>query len=181
MAYVAGTVTLRGMDSRADTYTWLIDLLDGAGADYELIDHEPSGTTDAVSNLRGHPLEQAAKCLMLMVKLDRKSRRHVLAVVPGDRSVDLRAVAAMYGARYVGFCDTETAERLAKTVSGTVLPFALDPDVDLVVDPVVLTQRRLYFNAARLDRSVALATEDYARIARPRTHSIAAARTTADA
>ena len=169
------------MDARAGTYAWLIDLLDATGADYDLIDHEPTGVTDVVSRLRGHPLEQAAKCLLLMVKLDRKSRRHVLAVVPGDCSVDLRAIAAIYDARYVGFCDTETAERLAKTVSGTVLPFAVDPSVDLVVDPAVLAQPRLYFNAARLDRSVSLATTDYARIARPRTHLIATSRTTAHA
>jgi Ala-tRNA(Pro) deacylase len=181
LAYQTGTVTLKYVDSRADTYAWLIDLLHHADADYELIDHEPTGTTEVVSQLRGHPLEQAAKCLLLMVKLDRKSRQHVLAVVPGDCSVDLRAIAAIYDARYVGFCDTETAEQLAKAVSGTVLPFAVDPSVNLVVDPAVLTQPRLYFNAARLDRSVSLATTDYARIAQPRTHPIATARPTAHA
>lgn len=172
---------LSGMDARGGTYAWLIAVLDAARADYEVIDHAPTGTTDVVSSLRGHPLEQAAKCLILMVKLDRKTHKHVLAVVPGDRSVNLSAVAAMYDARYVGFCDTATAERLAKTVSGTVLPFAVDPGVELVVDPAVLRQPRLYFNAARLDRSVGLATVDYARIAQPRTHPIAAARTTAQA
>jgi Ala-tRNA(Pro) deacylase len=161
------------MESRTDSYLWLVEFLDEAGADYELIDHEPTGVTEVVSELRGHPPAQAAKCLLLMVKLDRKSRRYVLAVVPGDGAVDLAAVAAMYAARYVGFCDTETAQRLAKAVSGAVLPFALDPSVELIVDPAVLTQPRLYFNAARLDRSVSLATEDYARLARPRTHPIA--------
>jgi hypothetical protein len=80
-------------------------------------------------------------------------------------------------ARYVGFCDTETAERLTKTVTGTVLPFALDPAVDLVADPVVLTQPRLYVNAARLGRSIGVATSDYARLARPRIHPIAAVMT----
>jgi Ala-tRNA(Pro) deacylase len=113
---------------------------------------------------------------MLMVKIDRKTRRYVLAVVPGDRRVDLGAVAALYDARYAGFCDTPTAERLARAVSGTVLPFALHPDVELVADPAVLTQPRLYFNAARLDRSVNLATADYERIARPRVYPVAGGR-----
>ena len=155
------------------TYEELLTLLDAADADYTLIDHEPTGTTEVVSALRGHPVEQAAKCLMLMVKVRRDTRRYVLAVVPGDRKLDLGAVAALYSARYVGFCDAATAERLARTVSGTVLPFALDPDVELVADPVVLAQPRLYFNAARLDRSVSLATTDYERIARPRVHPVA--------
>jgi Ala-tRNA(Pro) deacylase len=54
-----------------------------------------------------------------------------------------------------------------------VLPFVLDPEVELVVDAAVLTQPRLYFNAARLDRSVSLATRDYQRIASPAVHPIA--------
>jgi Ala-tRNA(Pro) deacylase len=161
-------------DMHEDTYDELLTLLDGA--DYTLIDHAPIGATDVVSALRGHPVEQAAKCLMLMVKVDRKTRRYVLAVVPGNRKVDLGAVAALYDGRYAGFCDTPTAERLARAVSGTVLPFALDPDVELVADPAVLTQPRLYFNAARLDRSVNLATADYERIARPRVHPVAGGR-----
>jgi Ala-tRNA(Pro) deacylase len=49
----------------------------------------------------------------------------------------------------------------------------MDPAVELVVDPQVLAQPRLYFNAARLDRSISLATADYAAIADPRVAAIA--------
>jgi Ala-tRNA(Pro) deacylase len=155
------------------TYQRLVALLDEHDADYELIDHEPVGITDVVSALRGNPLEQAAKCLLLMVKVDRRTRRYVLAVVPGDAKVDLGRVASRYAARYAGFCDPATAEQLARTVPGTVLPFAMDPSVELLVDPRVLDQPRLYFNAARLDRSVSLSTADYAAIARPQVAEIA--------
>lgn len=157
-----------------DTYRQLIAMLAAQGADHELIDHDPVGTTEIVSALRGHPVAQAAKCLMLIVKLDRKTKKYVLAVVPGNRKVDLDLVRALYRARYAGFCDTPTTEQLAHAVTGTVLPFAVDPDVELLVDPGVLDQPRLYFNAARLDRSISLATADYARIARPALHTISA-------
>jgi Ala-tRNA(Pro) deacylase len=161
------------IESNPETYEQLLALLRERGADYHLMDHAPVGRTDLVSALRGHPVEHAAKCLMLMLKLDRTTRKYVLAVVPGNRKVDLVAVRNLYRARYVGFCDPITAERLARTVAGTVLPFALDPSVELVVDPDVLAQPRMYFNAARLDRSISLATADYARIARPAVHAIA--------
>jgi Ala-tRNA(Pro) deacylase len=156
-----------------DTYAALLEMLAEHDADFELIDHEPVGITETVSALRGNPIDEAAKCLMLIVKLDRKIRKYVLAVVPGDCKVDLAAVSAAYLARYVGFCDTATAERLARAVAGTVLPFAMDPEVELVADPAVLKKKRLYFNAARLDRSVSLAGGDYERIARPIVLSIA--------
>lgn len=157
----------------ASTYELLIELLDNQDVDYKLLDHEPVGTTDEVSRLRGHSPAQAAKCLVLVVKLDRRTRTYVLAVVTGNSKVDFAAVAAIYEARYVGFADAETAQRLARTVPGTVLPFPMDPDVELLIDPGVLAQPHLYFNAARLDRSVRLGSADYARIARPRVAAIA--------
>ena len=155
------------------TYQQLIDLLAEHGADYELVDHEPAGVTEDASAARGHPAAWAAKALMLVVKPDRRSRKYVLAVVPGDRRVDLDAVRRYYGARYAGVCETETAEQLAGTVSGTILPIAMHHDVELLADPAVLEQPQLYFNAARLDQSVRLATADWARIARPLLHPIA--------
>ena len=53
-----------------------------------------------------------------------------------------------------------------------------DQDVDvyvrLIADPALLDCGELYFNAGRLDRSIALASEDYVRLARPRIARIAA-------
>lgn len=160
-------------DNPTNAYDTLIALLDQHDARYELIDHGPVGATEAVSKLRGHPLAHAAKCILLLVKIDRKTRKYVLAVVPGDRSVNLDAIKSLYNARYAGFCDPATAEQLARAVPGSVLPFAMDPSVELVADTAILHQPRLYFNAARLDQSVALDTDDYARIAQPHIHDIA--------
>ncbi len=78
-----------------------------------------------------------------MVKIDRHTRRFVLAVVPGDQRVDLSAVRLLFTARYCGFTDPDTATRLAGAAPGTVLPFVMDPVVELVVDPAVLLAPRL--------------------------------------
>lgn len=161
-----------------DAYQHLIDLLERTATPYRLIDHAPEGATEAVSALRGNPVAQAAKCLILRVKLDRRTTRHVLAVVPGDRRLDLDAVRTLYAARYAGFSDPETAESLAHARPGTVLPFSLDPDLDLVADPEVVAQPELYFNAARLDRSLVIAGKDYERLAGPRVAPIAEPRVT---
>ncbi|MFE9022847.1 YbaK/EbsC family protein [Streptomyces sp. NPDC007808] len=160
--------------ARHDTYDHLISLLDSCHVDYRLLDHAPEGATEAVCALRGHPASEAAKCIVLRVKVDRRTTRHVLAVVPGDRRVDLDAVRTLFAARYVGFNDPATAERLARAVPGTVLPFSFDPELELVADPDVVAQPRLYFNAARLDRSLLISGADYARSAQPRVERIAA-------
>lgn len=156
-----------------DAYAKLIGLLDEHGARYRTIDHEPEGATEAVSRMRGNELAQAAKCIVVMVKIGKKTTRYVLAVVPGDRRVDLGAIKSLLGGSYVAFASPNIAERLAGSVSGTILPFSFGEQLELVVDPDLLRHPEIFFNAARLDRSLALATSDYRSIAEPRVESIA--------
>lgn len=92
-----------------DTYSQLVAFLDQHGAQYRLIDHAPEGRTEIVSPMRGNALSQAAKCIVLMVKIGKKVTKYVL-----------------------------------------------------------------YFNAARLDRSMVLKTRDYVALAKPRLERIAA-------
>jgi len=156
-----------------DTYARLIALLDAHGAAYRLIDHPPEGQTDRVSARRGHPVAAAAKCIILIVKLGKKTTQFVLAVVPGNARVDTAKMRALFGATYVGFAATDIAERLAGSVAGTVLPFALHPDLALLVDPSLKDHGEIFFNAARLDQSVALRSADYLALAKPRLELIA--------
>lgn len=154
-------------------YDRLVGLCEAGGARYRLIEHAPEGRTELVSELRGHDLAAAAKCVVVMVKLGKKNKRFVLAVVPGDRRVDLGGIKRLYGGTYVSFASRDIAEELAGSASGTILPFALDPVLELIVDPGLLEAEEIYFNAARLDRSVALNTKDYIRLAQPRIEPIA--------
>lgn len=155
-----------------DRYERLVADLEAGGARYRLIDHAPEGRTELVSALRGHDVALAAKCLVVMVKVGKKQSRYVLAVVAGDARVDLQAIRVLVGGSYVAFASRDKAEELAGSVSGTVLPFSYDPRLELVVDPALLETSELFFNAARLDRSIALATDDYIRLAMPRTAPI---------
>ena len=158
----------------SDTYEKLITLLDAHKAYYRLIDHAPEGQTDKVSTLRGHPVAAAAKCIVLIVKIGKKTSRFVLAVVPSDARVDTAKVKSLFnGATYAGFAAADVAERLAGSVAGTVLPFAFNSDLILIADPSITAHEELFFNAARLDRSIALRTSDYVALAKPRMEPIA--------
>jgi Ala-tRNA(Pro) deacylase len=163
------------METQQDTYAQLIALLDQHQASYRLIDHAPEGQTDLVSAMRGNELAQAAKCIILMVKQGKKVTKYVLAVVPGDTRVDLQAVKALLQGTYIAFATGSIAEQLAGSVAGTILPFAFHPNLELIVDPALLEHEEIYFNAARLDRSLALKTSDYAAIAHPRLARISSA------
>jgi len=149
-------------------YDRLIADLDAAGARYRVIDHPPEGRTELVSAMRGHDAAQAAKCLIVMVKTGKKQARYVLAVVPGDARLDLQAVKSLLEGTYASLAGQDKAEELAGSQAGTILPFSYHPRLEVIADPALLDLPELYFNAARLDRSIALATSDYLRLATPR-------------
>lgn len=157
-----------------DTYSHLITLLDQHGAHYRLIDHAPEGRTEIVSQMRGNALPQAAKCIILIVKIGKKVTKYVLAVVPGDARLDLNAIKAILGGTYIAFASPEIAERLSGSAAGTILPFSFSPELELFVDPALLENEEIYFNAARLDRSMALKTSDYVALSGLRLAHIAA-------
>lgn len=144
-----------------------------AGTPHRVIDHPPEGRTDLASALRGHTQAQAAKCIVVRVKLTGRTVRYGLAVVRGDDRVDLDAVRRALGGNRAGFADRATAERITGCVSGAVVPFAFHPDLHLLADPDLLDQEEIYFNAARLDRSVAMSPALYRRLATPRIERIA--------
>jgi Ala-tRNA(Pro) deacylase len=160
------------MPESDNAYEKLIALLDAHGASYRLIDHEPERRTEIVSRMRGNDLSQAAKCIIMMVKIGKKVTRYVLGVVPGDARISLNSVKTLLDGTYVSFASADIAEELAGSVAGTILPFTFHPDLELIVDPAVLANDEIFFNAARLDRSMALKTSDYAAIAQPRLESI---------
>jgi Ala-tRNA(Pro) deacylase len=95
----------------------------------------PEGRTEIVSPMRGNQLEQAAKCMVIMAKLGRKTTKYILAVVAGNTRVDFNAVKTLLGGTYVSFASPEIAEKLSGSVVGTVLPFSFSSEMELIVDP----------------------------------------------
>ena len=158
----------------ADVFDRLVTLLREAKATFRIIEHEAEGRSEKISVIRGNRPEQAAKAMVLDVRGGGGGRRHVLAILPGNRKLDFVAVAALFEARKCGFASPESAEALTGCVMGSVPPFSLNPDLSVVVDADLLANQTLFFNAGRLDRSMELDTQDWIAVAKPRVARIAA-------
>jgi Ala-tRNA(Pro) deacylase len=158
----------------ADVFDRLVALLSEAAARFRVIEHAAEGRSERISVLRGNRPEQAAKAMVLDVRGGGGGRLHVLAVLPGNRKLDFAAIAALFEARKCGFASPDTAQLLTGCAMGAVPPFALNPDLAIVVDEDLLKNDTLYFNAGRLDRSMELDTRDWIAAARPRVAKIAA-------
>ena len=156
-----------------DAYNQMIEFLKQHNAHYRLVDHAAEGRTEEVSKLRGNLLEQAAKCMVIMIKLSKKEKRFVLAVVPGNARVDMNAVKALFKGEYASFAPFDIAERMTGCIAGTILPVSFSPDLPLICDPGLLAHDEIVFNAARLDQSMYLNTQDYVSAAKPQIANIA--------
>jgi Ala-tRNA(Pro) deacylase len=155
------------------TYDKLIGLLSASGTRYRIIEHAPEGRTDIASALRGNSLAQAAKSIVVRVSITKKRGKYLLAVIPGDRYVDLTRLSELVGGTKAAFAARDVAERLTVSESGSIPPFSFNLEMQLIVDKSLLVHEEVFFNAARLDRSVALHTEDYLMLACPWIENIA--------
>ncbi|MFF9348211.1 YbaK/EbsC family protein [Streptomyces sp. NPDC014734] len=152
----------------------LLRLLTEGGARFTLLEHPPEGQTARASALRGHPLSAAAKCMVVTVTGGPSDgERHVLTVIPGDRRVDFAQVAREAGGTEARLARREVAEALTGCVSGSIIPFSFHDRLPVLADPALFDEPTLYFNAARLDLSVALASEDYRPLADPKVVPVA--------
>ena len=157
----------------ADVFEQLVALLSDAKAKFRVIEHEAEGRSENISAIRGNRPEQAAKAMVLDLRGGGGGRRHVLAILPGNRKLDFAAVAQLFEARKCGFASPETAQELTGCAMGSVPPFALNPNLAIVVDEDLLANDTLFFNAGRLDRSMELDAKDWLAVAQPRVGRIA--------
>jgi Ala-tRNA(Pro) deacylase len=157
----------------AEVFDQLVALLGAAKAKFRVIEHEAEGRSEAISAIRGNRPEQAAKAMVLDLRGGGGGKRHVLAILPGNRKLDFNAVARLFEARKCGFASADTAQELTGCVMGSVPPFALNPALAIVVEEDLLANETLFFNAGRLDRSMELDTKDWIAVAKPRPAKIA--------
>ena len=65
-------------------------------ARFRVIEHTPEGRSDLVAGVRGTSIAQGAKAIVCAIPVEGRER-YVLAVLPGDRRVDMKAVARTVG------------------------------------------------------------------------------------
>src|SRR5512140_311961 len=93
-----------------DIHQMLVALLNGQGASFRVVEHEPEGRTELIARIRGNRLEQAIKSMVVQARFGRKDNRYYLANVPGDCRVDLHAIAAQLEADSAAFAPRPKAE-----------------------------------------------------------------------
>jgi Cys-tRNA(Pro)/Cys-tRNA(Cys) deacylase len=85
----------------------------------------------------------------------RETGKPILAVVPGNREVDLKALARVVGEKKVTTATQARAEKLTGLQAGGISPLALiNRGFDMVIDQDVLAEEAVYLSGG--DRRVSL-------------------------
>jgi Ala-tRNA(Pro) deacylase len=160
-------------ESDMDVFERLVELFRAGNARFRVIEHSSEGRSDLVAAIRGTRPAQGAKAIVCAIPVDGDTR-FVLAVVPGDRRLDLKAVAKLVGGRKGSFAQAAVAEALTGCPIGAIPPVSFNDAVKLIVDGDFLEREaEIAFNAGRLDRSIVIASADYRRIVDPTIAAIA--------
>lgn len=152
---------------RADTHQQLIALLTEQRAHFRVVEHEPVGKCEAVSEIRGTELGQGAKALVCKVK-GNGVKKHVLAILAADQQADLSQLASHFGGTKASLASPAEVDELTACVFGAIPPFSFHDGLTLVADPLLFERfDEIAFNAGLLEKSVIMNTDDYLRIAQP--------------
>jgi len=110
-------------------------------AEYE---HEEKGAVFA-SQAIGFPLERTIKTLVA----DLGNKKYALALMPGDKHLDLKSLARVCEVKKANMADVETAERLTGYFVGGISPFGTKQRLPVVMDESLVQFDKVAINAGQ--------------------------------
>jgi Cys-tRNA(Pro)/Cys-tRNA(Cys) deacylase len=134
---------------------------------YDVDEADLSATT--VARKVGLPAEQVFKTLL--VRGDRQGLS--FAVVPGDSTLDLKALALATGDRKVELVPLKEVQPLTGYIRGGVTVFAAKKDLPVVVDETVILFDIISVSAGMRGLQIFLHPDDYLRAAKAKLAPIA--------
>ncbi len=152
----------------------ITDLLSQNGCWFETFEHEPVRTSEESARVRtGYSLKQAAKAMIIRVKLSESEKRFAMLVFPADWRFDNEKVRNLFGAKDIRLATEEEVSQLTGGVqAGGVPPFGNLFGLEVVTDPKLFENEKIIFNAGDRRFSVAIKSEDFRRLVSPREASI---------
>ncbi len=154
--------------------TQIINLLEANGAWFETFEHEPVRTSEEAAKIRnGYTIHQGAKALIVRVKITNANKKFMMLVFPGDLRFDTTQVKQLFSAKDVRFATEEEVLKLTNGIQpGGVPPFGNLFSLEVIVDPSLLQNEKIVFNAGDRSFSIGMKSADYKMIVSPRVENI---------
>lgn len=143
-----------------------VDFVRRSGVEHEVLDYQhdpaaPSYGLEAAQALGIDP-ERVFKTLIASLA----DGRLVVAIVPVERQLDLKALATCTGAKRAVMAEPRAAERATGYVTGGISPLGQKRALPTVVDEAALALDKVYVSAGRRGLEIALAPADLVALTR---------------
>ena len=117
----------------------------------------------------GFPLERIIKTLVV----DIGNKKYALALMPGDKKLDLKHFAKTAGVKRAAMADTETAERITGYLVGGISPFGTKRMIPAVMDQSIADFDKVLINAGHRGTMLLISPENILKNLNCRTGKIA--------
>ena len=132
--------------------------LDTLQIEYDFLEHEPTPTSEDSSRIRGTPLNEGAKALIL-----RTSKGiNVMAVLSGDKKIDSKKLKAILNDSF-SFENPEVILERYGLIIGGVPPFGAILGIKTYYDNSILKNSKVSFNCGTKTKSIDMKVEDFAK------------------
>ena len=108
--------------------------------------------------------------LRLRIVITRKGHgKPILAVVPGNRDVDLKKLAKAVGEKKVSPATQKEAENITKLQTGGISPLALiNKGFEILVHKTILDQELIHISGGERGLNIRLASQDLVKLTQAR-------------
>jgi len=136
--------------------------LEEQGVQFEKKEHEATLTSEDSARIRGDKLSQGAKAIVYKVQDE-----FYLFVLAADEKLDPKKIKQYFKdkgkkVKKTRFASVDELKEMTGLVPGSVPPFGKPMlDFELFVDPSLLVNKTISFNAGSLTKSIAMALDDY--------------------
>jgi Cys-tRNA(Pro)/Cys-tRNA(Cys) deacylase len=137
--------------------------LERAGVPFGLHAYDFGGPKGAIAEEAAELMGVAPARVLKTLIAEVDGRGLVVALVPADRELDLKALAAAVGGKRAGMAEVKQAERASGYVKGGISPFGQRQPLPTVVDASALEHASLFVNGGRRGLEIELTPADLIR------------------
>tara|TARA_Y100000310_G_scaffold268101_1_gene280528 strand:+ start:292 stop:753 length:462 start_codon:yes stop_codon:yes gene_type:complete len=137
----------------------ILNLLKEKNLKYEFSEHEPTPTSEDSARIRGSPLQEGAKAMLL-----RSKGKFFMCVLSGDKKIDFSKVKEILGEKSVSFATAEQVLEITGCQIGGVPPFGTIFNIPIYIDNSLKRNENVSFNAGDRKKSIEMKTKDYLEV-----------------
>ena len=131
-------------------------LLESHNIQYNFFEHEPTPTSEIASKVRGVPLDQGAKAMVL-----RSEGNFLMVVLQAHRKIDFSKMKNILNTRSVSFATHEEVEQVTGCIPGGVPPFGNLFSIPVYADKDLAEIENMDFNAGLQTASIEMKVKDW--------------------